>query len=417
MHEDVAETHAISSANVPAFRKPRVVFMIVGLELSGAERQFQELVARIPRQRWDVRLVVTLLPASDPVSLNGVPVVSLAMRRGVPDPRVLRRAWKVLQTERPDIVVTFMFHASLLSWLLRPFMGSPALVASVRGENIGSRLRELITAAGRGLGDCVTVNAHSVAERLIRAGILPSGRTVVVPNGIDAQTFRNVQARDRTRADLGVRDGTFLWLSAGRFDTAKDQTTLLRAFAANENSHSVLALAGRGPLQQALEQLAIDLGVGGRVRFLGFRRDIAELLSASDAFVLASMSEGLPNSVMEAMAAGKAVIATDVGGVGELVRHGLSGRLVPRGDAAALAAAMLEYETMPTAALSAFGNAGARFVERTLQWPAVILQWEHAMARALALRSRTADVALHITTDLAKRGLIGPPAHGSDASE
>jgi glycosyltransferase involved in cell wall biosynthesis len=143
------------------------------------------------------------------------------------------------------------------------------------------------------------------------------------------------------RRSLGIEDECFVFCCVARLRTVKNHNALIRAFAGiGTQAGARLLVAGDGELRNELEALAQQLGVASQVQFLGERDDVAQILAASDAFVLSSHSEGIPLSVLEAMAAGLPVIATSVGGLPEVVRNGIEGLLVPTGNIEALESAM-----------------------------------------------------------------------------
>jgi len=165
---------------------------------------------------------------------------------------------------------------------------------------------------------------------------------VVVRNGISSAAPG--RPRDAVRAELGLRAGDRVALTVGSLTRQKAQHRLLEglAAAAARIPDAVLLIAGDGPLRDALEARARDLGVTARVRWLGARGDVADLIEAADVFVLSSIREGLSVTLLEAMRAGRAAIATDVGGNAEAVVHGETGLVVPPEDPAALGEALAD---------------------------------------------------------------------------
>lgn len=180
------------------------------------------------------------------------------------------------------------------------------------------------------------------ARRLIASGVAPD-RVEVVRNGIEVERFATGE-RVATRVALGVPPGAPLLLTPARLHPAKGHRDLLAALAEVRRlrPEATLLLAGEGPERGALETLSRALGQASAVRFLGHREDLPDLLAAADLVVLPSRAEGLPAALLEALAAGRAVIATAVGGVPEAVEDGREARLVPAGAPPALAAAILE---------------------------------------------------------------------------
>jgi glycosyltransferase involved in cell wall biosynthesis len=212
--------------------------------------------------------------------------------------------------------------------------------------------------------------AVGVGEAVRRALIdnegLPADRVAVIYNGVDLTPYRE-QSRDRQavraalRTELGIPEATLLLAQIARLDDLKDHATAVRAMAriAAAVPQSLLLIVGDGPERPKIESLVRELGVERHVRLVGTRRDVPEILQASDLFLLSSKSEGIPLTVIEAMAARLPVVSTDVGGLSEIVVAGETGLLAPAGDDAALAAAAIEL-WQDASRRAAFGEQGFR---------------------------------------------------------
>ena len=185
---------------------------------------------------------------------------------------------------------------------------------------------------------CVSASAAAT----FRETVGDIGKLVVVRNGHPAPA--PLRDRAAVRAAFGAASESAVLLTVARFTPQKDHTTLLAALPAVLARHpgAQIWLAGSGPVEDAVKRLAEAMSLGAAVRFLGQRDDVADLLAGADLFVLPSRFEGLPLAVLEAMAAGRAVVATAAGGTGEAVTDDVTGRLVPPGDPAALAQAILD---------------------------------------------------------------------------
>ena len=358
-----------------------IIFLITGLAYGGAETQLVNLAIRLKERGWDVRVVSMLPPQAFTEELKeaGIPLATLNMRRGVADPRAVFRLVKILREWRPQILTSFMFHANLLGRLAGRLAGIPVNVSSIRNENFGGLWRDRIIRLTDWMGDVTTTNSKLAADNLIKRGVVPRERIRVIPNGLVLDKFTvKYSNRPEFRQQLGVAEGDFLWLAVGRLEEQKDYPTLLQAFKAlMQGGHKTqLRVAGQGPLLEDLRQQTVGLGIADYVVFLGLRRDIPLLLDAADGFVLSSAWEGLPNVVMEAMAATKPVVATSVGGVPELVQEGVNGYIVPPGDSEALAAAMVKMMTLPEAERRAMGRAGRAHIEANYSLERVVDQWE-----------------------------------------
>jgi glycosyltransferase involved in cell wall biosynthesis len=184
----------------------------------------------------------------------------------------------------------------------------------------------------------VTAVSEAVAGTVVAFGV-PRERITVIPNGVDMARFDGAGA---DRGALGAANGEPVVGSVGCLAARKDYATLLDALArmAARGRRFHAALVGDGPERAALERQAGALGIGDRVTFLGERPDIERLLPAMDVFVLSSREEGIPNALLEAMAAGRPSVATAVGGTPEVLEDGVTGWLVPPSDPQALSVAI-----------------------------------------------------------------------------
>ena len=211
------------------------------------------------------------------------------------------------------------------------------------------------------LASRVLANSASVGASLVRDEGVAQRRVVVVPNFVEAEAFDppSPGARAALRAAFGLPASGRVAGIVARLDPVKDHATLIRAFAllGARLPDLHLAIVGDGPCRGALEALAAELGPAGRIHFAGMRPNRPNPHHLFDVSALTSLSEGFPNSVVEAMAAARPVVATDVGGMRDALLDGITGRLVPAGDAAALADALARVLEDP-AGSEAMGRAG-----------------------------------------------------------
>ncbi len=386
-----------------------IVQLIPGLDrIAGAERQTMLLAAGLRRRGWRVTLVtLSGTGASQAARLRaaGVDFLSLGMRKGLADPRGWWRFQRWLRRERPDVIHAHLPHAAWFArgsrLALRLFNGpvflhacavpvAPVLIDTLHSSATGGIGRRLGYRSSRWLPDCVTAVSRAAAEAHLRAGMVSPARLEVAPNGVDAETFRqDPHLRAAARADLGAKpemEQEFLWLAAGRLEPVKDYPTLLQAMTSVPEP-SRLLIAGSGPLEAELRALAGRLGLGERVRFLGFCGDMARWMQAADGFVLASRREGLPMALLEAAAAGLPAVATDIPGAREAVADGQTGRLAAPGDPAALAAAMKTIMELPGAERAAMSAHARRRAVQQFGIETVLDRWERLYAETMAARA------------------------------
>ncbi len=252
-----------------------------------------------------------------------------ARRRGLETravPRRVRAVRRVLRELRPDLVHLHTGRANWLGGLAAWWLGIPAISTRRMDRRVKPGLRTRILY--RTLLSRVAAIAPAVERRLVEGGVPPE-KIRLIPSAVDPDALHPQRAI--------AKQGPVV-LSAAALVRRKGIDVLLEAFA--RVGEAELWIAGDGPQRGALETRAKELGVAERVRFLGARDDVPDLLAACDVFVLPSRLEGLGVAALEAMAAAKPVVATRVGGLGEVVRDGECGLLVPPDDPAALAAAL-----------------------------------------------------------------------------
>jgi glycosyltransferase involved in cell wall biosynthesis len=333
--QKTAETATTAAAPV------RIAFCITDLDVGGAERALAELVTRLDRAKFEPSVVsLQSLPPDTarslvPALLNaGVPVRSLDVRGARNAPGALRKLAKIWRAERPRIVQTFLYHANLLGRIAAWRAGVPHVVAGVRVAERRGRWRLRFDRWTDRLVDRHVCVSRAVAEFSHNVGGLPQDKLVVIPNSIDMARFAS--ARPIAASELRLPPNRRWVTYIGRLDPQKNLEWLIaqsQRWLPRAPGHDLL-IVGDGPLRENLERLARHSQIAGRVHLVGWRAEIPNILAASDALVLPSLWEGMPNVVLEAMASGRPVLATDVEGVRELLGEDGTPQLVTPGDAA-----------------------------------------------------------------------------------
>lgn len=330
----MAETTLSSDApGAPA----RIAFCITELDPGGAERALVELVTRLDRGRFSpVVYCLGRRPASNPISLvdrleaAGILVHCFGGRGWRQLPRLATRLVEQMRKDRPELVQTFLFHANVLGAWAAHKAGVPRVVTGIRvAERRAKWHLWLARWADRYVARHVCVSG-SVRDFSHDVGRLPVDKLLVIPNAVDVDRYKSVKPADRQA--LCVAPNSKLIACIGRLDHQKGIDWLLEVMrdVQRRETKCELLLVGHGPERASLEREVRRLGLE-RVRFLGYRSDVPEILAASELVVLPSRWEGMPNVVLEAMAAGRAVVATDVEGVRELLASdGLQQVVFPR---------------------------------------------------------------------------------------
>jgi glycosyltransferase involved in cell wall biosynthesis len=358
----------------------RILLLSTSMGMGGADQQILILARAMRARGHDVRIVALapLGPMGLEAQQEGMQVESLELRKSVTDiPRILRLV-RLVRAWRPDVLHSHMVHANVLAGAVRPLTRVPVLISTIHSINDGGPVHMAAYRLTSPQVDRFTIISRLAAERYVAIGAVPAQRLQVVPNAVDTDRFRRLpQARATLRRELGLGD-EFVWLAVGRFEEAKDYPTMIAAFArlAAARPTSQLLLVGKGSLQENVEALLRANGLEQRVRFLGVRRDVPELMSAADGYVLSSAWEGMPVVLLEAAAVELPVVATQVGGVSEVVEDGTTGLLVPPGDPAALARAMERVEALAPEARAAMGAGGRALVQQRYDTNRVMEMWE-----------------------------------------
>jgi glycosyltransferase involved in cell wall biosynthesis len=321
--------------------RPRVLLLITLAETGGAQTYVASL---LPALNEEYEVVVAahgdgfLADASREAGVRYVPLRHVRRPlHPLNDTLGLVELFRLFRRERPAIVHANSSKAGILGRLAAVAARVPVRLFTVHGwafkAHHGAAARAYLW-ADRAMSPLTTTTicvAHSEREAGLRHRTCRADRTVVIHNGVDV---------DRPHRPPGPPPAPVTLLSVGRMREPKDFITLVRAIAALEPGTVRLRIAGDGPDKPALEAEIARLGLHPSVELLGTRDDVDELLAAADLFVLSSDSEGLPMSVLEAMAAGLPVVATAVGGIPELVADRETGMLVPPRDTTALAEAI-----------------------------------------------------------------------------
>jgi glycosyltransferase involved in cell wall biosynthesis len=367
----------------------RILLLSTSMGMGGADQQILILAQAMRARGHEVRIIALapLGPMGREAQLAGIPTDSLELRRNFGlVPRLFRLRRQILAW-RPDVVHSHMVHANLIARALRLVTPMPALISTIHSSNDGGRLRMTAYRLTNGLVDRCTIISRLAAERYVAIGAVPASRLEVVPNTVDTQRFHRLpHARAAIRRELGLGE-EFVWLAVGRFEEAKDYPTMIAAFArlATDRRDARLLLVGTGSLQPEVERLVREAGLADWIRFLGVRRDVPELMSAADGYVLSSAWEGMPVVLLEAAAMGLPVVATRVGGISEVVEDGVSGVLVPPGDPAALAAAVDGLERVSPEARAAMGQRGRACIEREYGVARVMDRWERIYSECVVV--------------------------------
>ena len=367
--ETPMQNHLLASGQKPAQtldwsrERPRVLHLVTSFEAGGTERQFVELLKRLDRRRFDVRLAALRIEgpfyeeiASQFPEIPEFRLTSFYNRNAL---KQLRRLQSLLKRERVHIIHTHGFYDSLFGAVAGRLSGIRVIASQRHLQLSGRKVHDWGSRVIHRLAHKIIVNSEAIRDSISRGDSAAADKIRVIRNGL-CDSLSQSAFKDQSPVDmslqaagneelkgsshnalcreLGLPAQTKIIGMVARLVTVKGHRYFLEAAAsvARKDERLHFVLVGDGPLKNEIANQAKQLGIGERVHLLGDRSDARLLVSSFDVSVLTSLSEGLPNTVMEAMSAGVPVVATAVGGTRELIDHGETGFLIPPANVAAL---------------------------------------------------------------------------------
>jgi sugar transferase (PEP-CTERM/EpsH1 system associated) len=328
--------------------RPKICQLLHSLCVGGAE----VLAARLARQLRDrCRFLFVCLDEigtlGEELRDEGFPVHLIGRRPGL-DWRCSYRLARLLRQNKVDIVHAHQYTPFFYGMTARFLYRRPGVIFTEHGRHFPDyprRKRMLVNRLLLTRRDRVVGVGEAVRKALIENEGISNDRVTVIYNGIALSPFTEKGCdREKVRQEIGIGSDELLILQVARLDYLKDHATAIRTLGhvVGQRPNARLVLVGEGPERAKIEELSRQAGLENHVQLLGLRKDVSRLLYAADVFLLTSISEGIPLTLIEAMAAGLPVVATRVGGVGEVIEDGTTGLLAPSSDDSALAERILQ---------------------------------------------------------------------------
>ena len=307
-------------------QKLRIALCITELRVGGAERVLVELAKRLDRSRF-APFVVSMKPRPDECDHHfldaladvNVPVDFANIASLHVLPIKIGKLRKIFKTIQPHICQSFLFHANIFSRIAARAAGVHVVISGIRVAEHEKKWHLRLDCLTQSLVDQYVCVSKGVAEHTTKQGGISQQKITVIPNGIDLAEYETAAKADLT--PCGCCAGSRKVIAIGRLHQQKGIDWLLQTMPhwLEQRPDCELLIVGDGPKRVDLERVAAQLSCNDRVRFLGQRRDVPQLLAAAELLLLPSRWEGMPNVVMQAMAAGLPVVATEVEGIDELL--------------------------------------------------------------------------------------------------
>jgi len=382
---------------VPKMSKIAVLHLIPGFQCNGPSMVILNLVKNLDPARYHVVICSMYEPdqlMTQELRSIGVSTINLKMESFF-DIRAIPKLIRILREDKIDILHTHCFRADLYGRILGRILDIPVIVSTIHNTHVtmfkndynrlvatmATWLNRYSAQLAHGLiAISEEVRRHIIEEEKIHHRYIP-----VIYNGIEIAPFLKQQHKEKTlRSQLGLHSNYYLVGTVSALYPRKGLRYLIEAalhiFPRYPNTRFLII--GDGPLRNTLEEQIASLGLQDKILLMGHRRDVVQLLSILDVFVLSSLSEGVPIAILEAMASGKPVVATYVGGVPEIVQEGITGLLVPPKDAEALANAIAVFIQRPELG-TMMGGAGQKRVIEKFSAATMAMEYEKVYRKLL----------------------------------
>jgi glycosyltransferase involved in cell wall biosynthesis len=375
----------------------KIVFIIDTLGVGGAESQLVMLAVELHKRGYDC--VVFALRAEgkfiETLESFGIPVINgninkekdrLALLRGI------LYLWRLIYKNRPCVVHAYLPLSNLLGSITARLAGASVVITSRRALGMHQEMEtrwKYFDRISNALSSMISVNSIVVRNDTISRDGVDSNKLVCIYNGLDLSRFDlPSEMRYSMRLKLGLLETDFAWVKVANLSNRKGHVNLLQAFSKIYSNYKVrLFLVGFDHgIQQSLETITSKLGISDRVTFLGGRSDVPEILSAMDGYVAASHNEGFSNAILEAMASGLPIVATNVGGNAEALQEGQIGIVVEPNNPEALCSAMREIMNNKELCLK-FSAAGKKSIREKYSVDAMVSSYLELYLREVERKS------------------------------
>lgn len=329
----------------------KALFVIWSLETGGAERFLVSLIKYLDKTKFKPTVCCLNWEGIWAKELEDIDVEVIALnKRGKFDIASFIRLFKIIKKGKFDIVNTHLWAADVLGRLAAILAGTPVIITTAQNVDVWKNFLHRFTDRLLSYRTTKLIAVSQEVKKYYNQAVgIPLNKIVVIPNAIEMEKFKNVSDISYLYDEFLLKKEDIVFVCIGRLTGQKGQKFLLEAvsFIKDKYPQLRLILAGDGEDKEELYNISGRLNLDGQVIFGGYRKDIPQILNLADALILPSLYEGLPVCVLEAMAAGKPVIATKAGGTPELINDGETGFLVPTENPQALSSAIEKLVNLP----------------------------------------------------------------------
>ncbi len=368
--------------------------------MAGAEKSIYDLIRLIDKTKYDVRLVIFKHEANgelaEKVRELGIPVDLVYLQSKFQVFKILK-LWKIIQEYKPDILESFLYFDNQVCRLMGKLAKISVVISGLQNiETKQSAFRKLIDRLTMHYTDAVISNSDAGKKLYINRGYLSADKIFIAKSGVDIDLLKVLQSQqvrnnmNRKVFDVSIPEGYGVLFTVGFLVEQKGTEYLIRALKTlkDQGKKVICFIAGQGHLQSMLENLAQELGISENVYFLGYVKASYQYLPLIDVFVLPSRWEGLPNVIIEAMASRVPVVATDVGGVSELVIDNVTGFLSEPMNVSAFAEKITQVLDLPAEERARILDAAYDHIVQSFTTDTMVAAYTSCYEQLLAARAK-----------------------------
>ena len=362
--------------------KINILHIYQNSKIGGVQQQLLSLLKAYSRERFNP-IFCCLGPKEEigkeieGTKIEFIPLNKLRYNRF--SPGIVLELYRLMKKKQIHVVRTHRYRSNLYGRLAAFLAGVPVIIASVHDNYRTDKRpkRRIMNRILSKITDKIVAVSEDVKEDIIRYDSIDPSKIEVIPNGIDVERFNPEKNTTDIRKEFSLEDDDIVIGFIGRIVPAKGLEYLLNAlpYLKEEFKSIKLLIVGEGSLVEKLKESAKKNNIFDNILFTGRRRDIPEILASINIFVMPSIAEGLPNALLEAMAMGKPIVTTEVGGIPEIVKNGFNGLLVPPRDTLSLSKAIKELISNDRLAAK-LGQAARDLVHDNLSIKAIAQKWQ-----------------------------------------
>src|SRR3972149_8851754 len=374
--------------------KINILHIYQNSKIGGVQQQLLSLLKAYSRERFNP-IFLCLGPKEEmgkeieETKIGFIPLNKLRYNRF--SPGIVLELHRLMKKKQIHVVRTHRYRSNLYGRLAAFLAGVPVIIAAIHDNYRTDKRpkRRIMNRILSKITDKIVAVSEDVKEDIIRYDSIDSSKIEVIPNGIDVERFNPEKNTTDIRKEFSLEDDDIVIGFIGRIVPAKGLEYLLNAlpYLKEEFKSIKLLIVGEGSLVEELKERAKKNNIFDNILFIGRRRDIPEILASINIFVMPSIAEGLPNALLEAMAMGKPIVTTEVGGIPEIVKNGFNGLLVPPRDTLSLSKAIKRFLGNDRLAAK-LGQAARDLVHDNLSIKAIAQKWQSLYVSILKEKAR-----------------------------